>query len=334
MSSHDNHQPDQYGQSARVRLSSPTDILDIVPALIGFYPTESLCALYLDDVPAGRTLALTARADLPTTPDELTGLLAHTADMLTRYPTAILVAYAADQEQARDTVRQVAQRFGPDRIVTGIIAAPQGWTTVDPLHPAASNGPTPTRPGPDRPPQPSPPRASTPWAPATTSATASPPPTHRPTADYDRAAAEQALPHQPTDDQLEQMAAEVREFIGNYLAQPLTVTVDDAAFLAGRVRFGVPRDAALREIDRTQAQSHATLWQGVAAMTPDDCAAPVLGLLGIAAWVAGNGALANLALERAHAYGYLTDHGLLGIAHHVLDNAVPPAAWDQLKDGM
>ena len=60
MSSHDNHQPDQYGQSARVRLSSPTDILEIVPALIGFYPTESLCALYLDDVPAGRILGVTA----------------------------------------------------------------------------------------------------------------------------------------------------------------------------------------------------------------------------------------------------------------------------------
>ena len=57
--------------------------------------------------------------------------------MLTRYPGAILVCYAADQEQARDIVRQIAQRFGPDRIVTGIIAAPQGWTTVDPLHPAA-----------------------------------------------------------------------------------------------------------------------------------------------------------------------------------------------------
>ena len=51
MSSHDNHQPDQYSRSARVRLSSPTDILDIVPALIGFYPTESLCALYLDELP-------------------------------------------------------------------------------------------------------------------------------------------------------------------------------------------------------------------------------------------------------------------------------------------
>ena len=44
----------------------------------------------------------------------------HTGDMLGRYPLAILVAYAADQEQARDTVRQITERFGPDRIVTGL----------------------------------------------------------------------------------------------------------------------------------------------------------------------------------------------------------------------
>ena len=334
MSSHDNHQPDQYGQSARVRFTSPTDILDIVPALIGFYPTESLCALYLEDVPAGRTLALTARADLPTTADDLTVLLAHTAEMLTRYPLAILVAYAADQEQARDTVREVAQRFGPDRIVTGIIAAPQGWTTVDPLHPAAVQWTNPY------------PAGTGPAAAAVAAAgfyamgtrddlaDSIAAPDEQTTAEYDRVAIEQSLPHEPTDTQLEQMAAEVREFVANYLAQPLTVTVEDAAFLAGRVCFGSPRDAALREIDRTHAHMHAILWQGIAAMTPDDCAAPVLGLLGIAAWVAGNGALANLALERAHAYGYFTNHGLLGIAHHVLDNAIPPATWDQLKDGM
>ena len=254
--------------------------------------------------------------------------------MLTRYTSAILVAYAADQEQARDTVRQIAERFGPDRIITGIIAAPQGWTTVDPLHPAAVQwtNPYPTGTG----------IAAAAVAAAGFYAIGTrddlrdsiATPDEQTTADYDRAAAEQALPHQPTGDQLEQMAAEVREFVANYLAQPLTVTVEDAAFLAGRVCYGVPRDAALREIDRTHAQLHATLWQGVAAMTPDDVAAPVLGLLGIAAWVAGNGALTNVAIERADAYGYLTNHGLLGIARHVMEHAIPPAAWDQLKDGM
>lgn len=334
MSSPDNHQSDQYGQSARVRLSSPTDILDIVPALIGFYPTESLCTLYLDDTPAGRILGVTARSDLPTTSDELIGLLAHTADMLDRYPTAILVAYAVDQEQARDTVRLIAERFGPDRIVTGIIAAPQGWTTVDPLHPAAVQWTNPYLTG---------------TGPAAAAVAAAgfyamgtrddladsiATPDQQTAADYHRAATEQALPQQPTDDQLKQMAAEVREFVGNYLAQPLFVTVGDAAFLAGRVQLGIPRDAALREIDRDQAQSHMTLWQGVAGMTPDDFAAPVLGLLGIAAWVAGNGALANVAIERAHAHGHRTNHGLLGIVHHIVENAIPPAAWDHLKDGL
>jgi hypothetical protein len=67
-------------------------------------------------------------------------------------------------------------------------------------------------------------------------------------------------------------------------------------------------------------------------MTPDDRAAPIPGLLGVAAWVARNGAPANVAIERAHAYGYLTSHGLLGIVRHLMEHAIPPAAWDQLKD--
>ena len=36
--------------------------------------------------------------------------------MLTLYSSAILVTYAADQEQARDIVRQIAERFSPDEV--------------------------------------------------------------------------------------------------------------------------------------------------------------------------------------------------------------------------
>ena len=294
MSSHDNHQPDQYSQSARVRLSSPTDILDIVPALIGFYPTESLCALYLDETSAGRTLALTARADLPTTPDELTGLLAHTADMLTRYPTAILVAYAADQEQARDTVRQVAQRFGPDRIVTGIIAAPQGWTTVDPCTPPPSSGPTRTRPGPDRPPQPSPPRASTPWAPATTSATASPP---RRTDDRRlRPRHHRAGPPARADRRPARADGGRGPRVHRQLPRPAPHRHRRRRRIPGRP--GLLRSPAGCRPPRDRPDPGAVPRGPVARRGRDDprrLRRPVLGLLGIAAWVAGNGALANIA---------------------------------------
>ena len=68
------------------------------------------------------------------------------------------------------------------------------------------------------------------------------------TADYDRATTEQALPHEPTDEQLEQMAAEVREFIGNYLGPHRHRR---RRRLPGAGSAGVP-DAALREIDRTR----------------------------------------------------------------------------------
>jgi hypothetical protein len=41
------------------------------------------------------------------------------------------------------------------------------------------------------------------------------------------------------------------------------------------------------------------LWQQVAALTPDGpCVIPVLALLAVAAWAAGNGTLSNLAIDR------------------------------------
>ena len=38
--------------------------------------------------------------------------------------------------------------------------------------------------------------------------------------------------------------------------------------------------------------------------------------------------------KRARPYGYLINHRLLGIAHHVMEHAVPPAAWDEIRDGI
>ena len=54
-----------------IKITDATDLLDVLPALLGFYPTTSLCVLVLD--PDGREVALTARVDLLTTPDSLAG---------------------------------------------------------------------------------------------------------------------------------------------------------------------------------------------------------------------------------------------------------------------
>ena len=342
-----NNQPSSQSgnEPVRIRLSTPTDILDVVPVTMGFYPTESLCVLYMETSGAegggGPRLAMTARNDLPTTDAELTTLITHTAELLGRYPSAILAAYSADQEQARHAVATLitaaAARFGPDRIITGVIAAPQGWTTVDPHHPTAIQWTNPYPAGPGA--------AAAEAAAAGLYAMGTrddlrdsiASPDAGTVTDYQSAAADQATPDDPNVDQLEAMAGEVREVVSNYIAQPYTITAEDAAFLATRVRFGTPRDAALTEIQRRDAQLHTTLWQGVAAMTPDLDVAPVLGLLAIAAWAAGQGALTNIALERATRAGHDAghpSHGLLGIAATLIERAIPPTAWDQFREAL
>jgi hypothetical protein len=70
-------------------------------------------------------------------------------------------------------------------------------------------------------------------------------------------AAEQAIPDHPTGDELEAMPTEIPGVVSNYIAQRHTITAEDAAFLASRVRFGGPRDAALVEIQRRDAHLHA-----------------------------------------------------------------------------
>jgi len=45
----------------RITVHSPTDILDLVPTLLGFIPTESLVVIYLETVDARARVAMTAR---------------------------------------------------------------------------------------------------------------------------------------------------------------------------------------------------------------------------------------------------------------------------------
>ena len=57
---------------------------------------------------------------------------------------------------------------------------------------------------------------------------------------------------------------------------------------------------------------------------------PVLGLLGMAGWIGGDGALANVALERAEQVPDGTRYSMLTLLQTVIDNAIPPSAWDQM----
>jgi hypothetical protein len=56
--------------SEALTLTSPTDVVSAIPALLGFHPSDSLVALWLD--PDRGRLVCTMRTDLGTPPEELT----------------------------------------------------------------------------------------------------------------------------------------------------------------------------------------------------------------------------------------------------------------------
>ena len=86
------------------------------------------------------------------------------------------------------------------------------------------------------------------------------------------------------------------------------------------------RDAALGLLHRDTAEAHACLWGDLVRRAPEDLVAPAAALLGFAAWIAGNGALAWCAVDRCLAAD--PDYRLAHYLAQALTNAVPPSMWE------
>jgi hypothetical protein len=106
--------------------------------------------------------------------------------------------------------------------------------------------------------------------------------------------------------------------------QPSTDTLLGIALLCRQV---VVRDRAWAMMERATAPEHVQLWSDVVAVTPPDLAAAPVCLLGVAAWINGDGALLNICLDRIAEVdpGYTLGH-LLG---DISDRALPPTLWDE-----
>ena len=108
-----------------------------------------------------------------------------------------------------------------------------------------------------------------------------------------------------------------------------SVPDDDEALslLAGLDDIGA-RDATLGLLRRDNAEAHVDLWADLLRRAPDDLVAPAATLLGFAAWLSGNGALAWCALDRCFA----ADPGYRLAQHlsNALTRAVPPSLWEEV----
>lgn len=85
------------------------------------------------------------------------------------------------------------------------------------------------------------------------------------------------------------------------------------------------RDAAWLGLTRAGARQHVELWTDLHRRAPDDLAADAAAVLALAAWLAGHGALAWCAVDRAESLEH--GHTLAALVADLLSRAVPPSAW-------
>ena len=82
---------------------------------------------------------------------------------------------------------------------------------------------------------------------------------------------------------------------------------------------------AWAEMTHRNAVGHVDLWRDLLRRAPEELAAAPAALLGFAAWLSGDGALAWCAVERCLAAD--PDYGLAGLLTQALAGAVPPSVW-------
>jgi hypothetical protein len=332
--------PGEFSQPPRVRVSSPGDILAVVPHLLGFHPARSLVVVGAGRPPQRVELAF--RYDLPDPPDAAaaTGIAGHAAAVLEQralhtvigigYGPGTLVTPVADAFGAavrerglrlHELMRVEGGRYWsylcanpdccpPDGVrfdvqvsaaaaamtVAGLVAYPDRAALAGTLAPVTG-------------------AAARAMERATTRARA-------------RAAKLVSLGARGGLDPATRLLAEagrraVRDAIASYRAGRPITAADPVAWLSVALAHLPVRDDAWARMDPGHRDAHLRLWSDVVRRArPAYLAAPA-SLLAFTAWQSGEGALANIAIDRALAAdpGYSLAH----LLRDILDAGVPPS---------
>lgn len=131
------------------------------------------------------------------------------------------------------------------------------------------------------------------------------------------------------DDPWRDRCGRLDTLLGVGLADPTALTHHALLELACLL-IDVPiRDRAWLQMSRSNAESYLALWLRVIAVAPDQVAIAVICLAGLAAWMAGHGALLTVCVERGERLG--VPYSLLDIVSDIQSRAVPPSAWDDWR---
>lgn len=298
----------------RLAVRNIEDLVGLVPYLIGFHPEQSLVVIVIE---AGR-VAVTARVDLAAVAASPTDLVHR---LFERYPDAggWFIAYTDDDDLAWQVLGACA--------ALEWVARPQRLLQVGSLswRADASDGPTGAITGEV---------ASVAAEAALLGLPARP-------SRKDLAASLAGPPEAETDDlvagfrdvtaDLDRMGARGRRrLLRRLLAAADPPGVRDCLRLALLVEQPEGQVRVLRQLCRETAEQQLALWTRVIRHSLADHQPAVLGLLGMAAWQNGDGALQMVCLERLDRLDPLVP--LAAMLDWLNAEVVPPQDWEHLRE--
>lgn len=304
----------------------PADFLAVIPYLVGFHPDESVVAVFSH---RGRVL-LTARVDLPP-PQQAAELADSFAVISARHQVdeVVLVVYGAVAADARAVLERLVGSVGAPIREAVLVVGGRWWSLT------CRSGCCPPEGTPYEP-------ASHPLAAEAVYAGLSAQPSRvelqrqvggPDEVDEVRLVAAAATVQQQTAGQDRGVrAALMAATVQRYLESDEPPDDDDCLLLAVLAADIAVRDVAWAMVTREDADDHLRVWSRTVARTPQDLARGPLGLLGVTAWIAGQGALQNCCAERLHELdpGYTLGR----LLNDISERALPPRSWDDMADDM
>ncbi|HEY5784671.1 MAG TPA: DUF4192 domain-containing protein [Microlunatus sp.] len=307
-----------------LRVREPGDILGVVPYLLGFHPTESLVAAFVRQ----RQVVVTARIDLAATAD--VEALVDQLELVGRQigsRSLVLIGYSADGG-VRDLMRDLADLVPLDLVDVLAVSGDRWWSVCCDGECCPPEG---------RPYD----IASHPLAAAAVMAGISATATRQeiadlaagpPTADHGRLGG-------LAEDTVRQLAGmsprRRRQRMKRLIDRTLRSggpTEAEAIEIAVLARDLAVRDAAWALMSRAEAADHVVLWRRVVSVAVWPSEAAPLGMLAMAGWLSGNGALLNCCIERLERVA--PDYSLLRLCRDISDQAVPPRHFDVIAEEM
>ncbi|MDO7869424.1 DUF4192 domain-containing protein [Nocardioides jiangxiensis] len=297
---------------------TPEDLLAVVPRVLGFHPEESLVMLTF-----GGRRSFHARVDLPRSPSDIDAVVQTllVPALRERPPTVLFVAYSSDAGRAARTALRASDVFDGRgfAVIAPMRSDGRSWFDV-----VAGADPDQAEPHP--------------YDVAAHLLTAQAVLEGRVTLGsrdelvasvaVDPGAAAGVLVAARADAGWRPTQRSLRVLVGRARSRSGPLTDLEVARVAVACLHPSVRDAAWCGLSRETAEEHVELWRALVVRTPDELVAGAAAVLAFCAWLAGHGALAWCAVDRAR----LADPhcSLAVLVADLLEGAVPPAAWSPI----